>query len=94
MEGFGPGSEFGFKNLLRFFGLLPATPKTDPNKVRHTLGLGYPAPLHPKNPLPFFGLLPRSSALPAPHNRQVEGLGGPVKSFWAHHMPLFFMNFL
>ncbi len=34
----GPGSEFGFENCLQFFSLLPPTPETDPNQVRHTLG--------------------------------------------------------
>jgi len=63
--GFGPGSEFGFKNPLHFFGFLLPTPKTDPNQARHTLGFGNPAPLRQKNPLQFFRLQPRLGPLPA-----------------------------
>jgi len=40
---FGPGSEFGFENLLQIFALLPLNPQTDPTKVRHMLGFGYDA---------------------------------------------------
>ena len=72
-EGFGPGSEFGFGNLLRFFGLLPPTTKTDRTQVRHTLGFGFTGLVHQKNLLPFFRLLPRLGALTSAHNRQVEG---------------------
>src|SRR5690606_22269984 len=71
--GFGPGSEFGFRNPLHFFDLLAPIPKSDPNQVRHTLGFGYNTPSHDKNLLHFFGLLPRSGTLTASHNRQVEG---------------------
>ena len=72
-EGFGPGSEFGFGNLLRFFGLLPPTTKTDRTQVRHTLGFGYSTPPRQKNLLVFIKLHPRFGPLTSPHNRQVEG---------------------
>jgi len=78
MEYFGPGSEFGFENLLHIFNLPPPTPKTEPTQVRHTLGFGYPAPPRQQNPLPFFRLLPGFRSLPAPHNRQVEA-GRPAR---------------
>lgn len=53
---FGPGSEFGFRILLRIFNLLIPIPRTDPNPVQHTLGFGFPAPPHQINPLPFLPL--------------------------------------
>ena len=71
--GFGPGSEFGFKNPLEILRLPTAIPQTDPSQVRHTLGFGYPAPPCQKKLLPFFRLLPRFGPLTSPHNRQVEG---------------------
>ena len=81
---FGPGSEFGFADLLPFLGLPVTCSETDPNKVRHTLGFGYPALPSQKNPLPFFSLLRKFGPLRAPHNRQVEdGRPLPFKSFWA-----------
>ena len=70
---FGPGSEFGFENPLRFLNFLPPAPQTDPTQVRHTLGFGFPAPLRQKKLLIFFRLLPRFGPLTSPHNRQVEG---------------------
>lgn len=83
---FGPGSEFGFRNLLRFFALLPPTQQTAPNPVQHTFGFGYNAPGLVDSPLAFFRLESQFGTLTASHNRQVEGLGGPVKSFWAHQL--------
>jgi hypothetical protein len=84
---FGPGSEFGLENPLRFFALPTPFPKTPPNKVRHTLGFGYNAAGLVDSPLPFLHLLSQFGSLPASHNRQVEG-GRPLpfKSFWAHHL--------
>ena len=70
---FGPGSEFGFKNPLRFFDLVAPTPKTDPSQVRNTLGFGYNARGPQKNALAFFKLVAQFGSLPASHNRQVEG---------------------
>ena len=84
---FGPGSEFGFADLLPFLGLPVTCSETDPNKVRHTLGFGYNAPGPEKNSLPFFSLLSRLGPVPAAHNRQVEdGRPPPFKYFWAHHL--------
>jgi hypothetical protein len=83
---FGPGSEFGFENPLRFFALLAPIPQTDPNAVRHTLDFGLPALPRQKNLLPFFRLPPQFGPLRTAHNRQVEdGRPLPFKSFWAHH---------
>ena len=87
--GFGPGSEFGFKNPLEILRLPTAIPQTDPSQVRHTLGFGLAALPRQINPLFFMQLLPRFSPLPAPHNRQVEGSSpsGPT-------ILLFFIGFL
>ena len=72
-ESFGPGSEFGFENPLRFFNLLAPTPQTDPTRfgIRSVSVTMHPA--SQKNPLPFFSLLSQFGSLPASHNRQVEG---------------------
>ena len=64
---FGPGSEFGFENLLRFFGLPVTCSEADSTQVWHTLGFGYPALPCQKNPLFFFHLPSGFSPFPTPH---------------------------
>lgn len=82
----GPGSEFGFENLLHFFNLLAPTLQTDPSQVRPEFGFGSAATCPEKNLLRFFSLLSRFGTLPASHNRQVEGSSpsGPT-TFYKYH---------
>lgn len=87
-QNLGPGSEFGFENLLRFFDLLAPTLQTSPLQVRPEFGFGSAATCPEKNLLRFFSLLNRFSSLTASHNRQVEGSSpsGPTIFYNFHRL--------
>ena len=92
----GPGSEFGFENVLCFFDLLPPAPQTDPAQVRHTFGFGYPALSQQENTLQFFRLVGRLSPLLPPHNRGVccwnrggKNIYNKFIELWKAHPPTF-----